>query len=650
MNPTTARAPPGLPHRLPGLPALEPGQRDPLRRPAEAAAVLPGLQLGQGQARPALRRLLHAHERTTARSARTRTRSRRSNTTSAALPSLDNFVRGQLRRFQGADQPAAATRAAPTRPRSASRASPSNNRYNEFALYANDTWSVTDRLKMNLGLRYEYFGPQQKSEPKYDSNFYYGDAGCSVNTSSITQILDCIRGGQVLPSNESPIGGLWASDWNNFAPRVGFAWDVTGDGKTSAPRRLRHGLRAQLRQRDLQRALQPAGVPGRPRSTRRPTSPSMPIYTDNQGPFGGVAGVTKPIPAGSLRHVDQNIETAYAHFYSLSLQREIFANTVASIEYTGSTGRKLYDLADPNKRGRRRSSTRAIGTACQRPDHPVRRLQHPRQPRPVAVPRRDLRPRVAQARRTRACSSPRSTPSPGQGQPQLDLLATRQRTSTSATSTRSTRCSTTATPSSTSATACSSAGIWELPLVPQLRGRHQDDPRRLAAQLDLHRPQRAPVHARATARTASASACAPRTRPASARTRRAARPPDNPNEFTPARPDADRRPAAGGYVNPITGQLGLRPVPGRHDRAQRLPRPRRLELRPEPVQALPLRRPLRPAAPLRGVQRVQPREHVRERGDADIAATITVQGLHAEITRRIGDGNRRIQIGAKFEF
>ena len=42
---------------------------------------------------------------------------------------------------------------------------------------------------------------------------------------------------------------------------------------------------------------------------------TLPIFTDTAGPFGGVAGVTKTIPAGSLRHVDQNIETAYAHFY-----------------------------------------------------------------------------------------------------------------------------------------------------------------------------------------------------------------------------------------------------------------------------------------------------------------------------------------------
>ena len=40
------------------------------------------------------------------------------------------------------------------------------------------------------------------------------------------------RGGQALPSNESPTGGLWKNDWNNFAPRLGFAW---GLGRGTAP-------------------------------------------------------------------------------------------------------------------------------------------------------------------------------------------------------------------------------------------------------------------------------------------------------------------------------------------------------------------------------------------------------------------------------
>ena len=35
------------------------------------------------------------------------------------------------------------------------------NRYNEYAVYAQDNWSIGRRVKLNLGVRYEYFGPQK---------------------------------------------------------------------------------------------------------------------------------------------------------------------------------------------------------------------------------------------------------------------------------------------------------------------------------------------------------------------------------------------------------------------------------------------------------------------------------------------------------
>jgi outer membrane receptor protein involved in Fe transport len=271
------------------------------------------------------------------------------NITNAALPALDNFVLGQLRRFQTAINPQGYPGGTYVTPVSLPSFN-SKNKYNEFAFYVNDNWRIRDRLTINLGVRYEYYGPQTKSEPKFDSNFYYGDPNASVNTSSPQELLQAIRGGRVYPTNESPIGALWNPDRNNWAPRIGFAWDVRGDGRTSLRGGYGIGYERNFGNVTYNVLFNPpeylvasidAGV----------DVPSIAISADPAGPFGGVAGVTKRIPGGSLRHVDQNIKTAYAHFYGLSYQQELWGDLVGRVEYSGSLGRQLYDLADPNKTG-----------------------------------------------------------------------------------------------------------------------------------------------------------------------------------------------------------------------------------------------------------------------------------------------------------
>ena len=243
----------------------------------------------------------------------------------------------------------------------------SKNRYNEFALYANDNWSVGNRLKINLGLRYEYFGPQLKNDPKYDSNFYWGDPNLDLNTASPAQVVQAVATGAPFPSNESPIGTLWKSDWNNWAPRIGFAWDLSGDGRSA----LRGGYGIAY---DRNFGNVTFNVLFNPPLYLVATidSPAdvatQPIYVDNGGPFTGTPGVTKTIPAGSLRHVDQNIKTAYSHIYGVSYTRELPGRMTGGIEYNGSTGRNLYDLADVNKRGAALIYT-GTGTATSRPNN-----------------------------------------------------------------------------------------------------------------------------------------------------------------------------------------------------------------------------------------------------------------------------------------
>src|SRR5208283_2436343 len=77
-----------------------------------------------------------------------------------------------------------------------------------FSFFGQDTWRLTQRLTLDLGLRYEYFGP------------LYDDA----------KNLAVFIPGQGFKIQGAGIGSIFPSDQNNFAPRFGFAWNPFGSG------------------------------------------------------------------------------------------------------------------------------------------------------------------------------------------------------------------------------------------------------------------------------------------------------------------------------------------------------------------------------------------------------------------------------------
>jgi len=257
----------------------------------------------------------------------------------------DNFLRGLLRRYQGAVDPqgkypcgatvtADCTLTLPVGPPNFSR----SNRYHEFSLYAQDSWRLNPRFTVNLGVRWEYFGPQKNVDPRMDSNFY-------PDYSQSSQFLQ-IRNGSVQLAPDSPVGALWESDWNNFAPRVGFAWDLFGDGRTSLRGGYGIGFERNFGNVTFNVIQNPpnyavialdAGV----------DLPTIPISTDVAGPLAGSEG-TKPLPRVSLRAVQPKLKTAYSHFWSASLERELGRGLVVAADYSGSKGVGLYSLENSN--------------------------------------------------------------------------------------------------------------------------------------------------------------------------------------------------------------------------------------------------------------------------------------------------------------
>ncbi len=211
------------------------------------------------------------------------------------------------------------------------------NTFNDGSWFAEDTYKVTDRLTLDYGIRWEYYGVQHNHNPNLESNFYPGSGGNEAQN---------IADGVVLTTPNSPTHGLTKKNLNNYAPRLGFAWDVMGDGKWSVRggfgisyERNFGNVTYNVIQNPPNYAVVQLVSPGK--------TPQVQFYGSNLGPFASATGSAQ-LPPTSLRALDPYMPTAYTEEWQGSVEHQLTPHDLIGIEYSGAHGVHQYAIAGLN--------------------------------------------------------------------------------------------------------------------------------------------------------------------------------------------------------------------------------------------------------------------------------------------------------------
>jgi hypothetical protein len=202
--------------------------------------------------------------------------------------------------------------------------------FHEYGFFAQDDWKVSRNLTLNLGLRWDFSGVPS------ETNGFQGTLDQVANLNTVSQIdnLTLKKGGQ-----------WYNNDWNNFAPRLGLAWDPKGDGKMAvranygwfydriigATTSLVDGNTPGFSQGITVYPNQTAGSDLR--ASDNPANPAQPPAPVLMLP---------PTRSTSVVAFNPNLRTGYVQMWSLNVQRQITKDTMIQVGYLGNHSIKMF--------------------------------------------------------------------------------------------------------------------------------------------------------------------------------------------------------------------------------------------------------------------------------------------------------------------